>query len=119
LKLPGVRFQRGDTIVDVGLAAFTASPAELLAAYVNQVLVPSAQDVQVSAPETGVAGNGKPTARASFTGTFPDTGATEGEISTQVTPGGIGIVVAAHAPQGRLAGSIDDVHQFVDTIEVR
>ena len=118
--LPGVRFQRGAFTVEVGIATFNAAPKDLLVAYVNQILAPSAQDAKVSAATNVVAGNGRPTARATYTGSFKDFGtAVEGEISAQVSQGGIGIVVNAYAPQGQLAGSLNEVHAFVDTIEVR
>jgi hypothetical protein len=118
-QLPGLKFQRGAVTVEVGIAAFTASPKDLLVAYVNQVLAPNAQDAKVSAAQTGTAGNGKPTARATYTGSFKDFGtAVEGELSTQVSQTGIGIVVNAYAPQGQLSGSLGEVHVFVDTIEV-
>jgi hypothetical protein len=120
--LPGLKFQKGPILVEVGIASFTSSPKDLLVAYVNQILAPSAQDAKVSAAQTGTAGNGRPTARATYTGSFKEFGtAVEGELSTQVvTVGntGIGIVVNAYGPQGTLAGSLTDVHTFVDTIEV-
>ncbi len=120
--LPGVKFQKGATTVEVGIASFSASPKDLLVAYVNQVLAPSAQDAKVSAATTGNAGNGRPTARATYTGSFKDFGtAVEGELTTQVVTigqNGIGIVVNAYAPQGQLTGSLGDVHAFADTIEV-
>jgi hypothetical protein len=117
--LPGVRFQRGAITVEVGIAAFSASPRDLVLAYVNSVFAPAVQDVKVSAVSTGVAGNGRPTARATYAASFKDFGtAVEGELSGQVSPNGIGIVVNAYGPQGQLAGSLDDVHAFVDTIEV-
>ena len=120
--LPGAKFQKGAVIVEVGIAAFTSTPKDLLVAYVNQVLAPSAQDAKVSAATTGTAGNGKPTARATYTGSFKDIGtAVEGELSTQVTvngANGIGVVVNGYAPQGQLSGSLNDVHLFVDTLQV-
>ena len=117
--LPGVRFQRGATTVEVGIASFSASPHELLTAYVNQVLAPTAQDVKVSEPVNVRAGNGRPTARSIYTASFKDVGtAVDGELSTQVE-NGIGIVVNGYAPKGQLAGSLAEVHAFVDTIEVR
>jgi hypothetical protein len=120
MGLPGVRFQRGACTTEVGIAGFDASPKDLLVAYVNQVLAPGTQNVNVSAAATGVGGNGRPIARATYTGASKDLGtAVEGEITTQVTPGGIGIIVNAYAPQGQLAGCLGEVHQFVDTIEVR
>ncbi len=120
LGLPGVRFQRGACTTEVGIAGFDASPKDLLVAYVNQILAPATQNVNVSAAATGVGGNGRPIARATYTGAIKDLGtAVEGEITTQVTPSGIGIIVNAYAPQGQLAGCLGEVHQFVDTIEVR
>ena len=120
--LPGLKFQKGPITVEVGIASFTASPKDLLVAYVNQVLAPSAQDAKVSAATTGTGGNGRPTARATYTGSFKDFGtAVEGELNTQVVTAGqngIGIVVNAYGPQGQLGGSLGDVHGFVDTIEV-
>jgi hypothetical protein len=119
-NLPGVKFQRGAVTVEVGIASFDQAPKDLLVAYVNQILAPSAQDAKVSSATSVVAGNGKPTARATYTGSFKDVGtAVEGELSTQVSPTNIGIVVNAYAPQGQFTASLNDVHAFVDTIEVR
>jgi hypothetical protein len=118
LQLQGVRFQKGGVTVDVGLAAFTNPPSDLLAAYVNQVLIPNSQGVKVSPSQITIARNGRPTARATFTGNLKGFGtAVEGEISTQVWETGVGIVVNGFAPQGQLAVARDEIEAFTDSIE--
>jgi hypothetical protein len=118
LELQGVRFQKGGVTVDVGLAAFTNPPSDLLAAYVNQVLIPNSQGAKVSPATIDIARNGHPTARATFTGNLKGFGtAVEGEISTQVWETGVGIIVNGFAPQGQLTGARDEIHAFVDSIE--
>jgi hypothetical protein len=118
LQLQGVRFQKGGVTVDVGLAAFTNPPSDLLAAYVNQVLIPNSQGVKVSPSQITIARNGRPTARATFTGNLKGFGtAVEGEISTQVWETGVGIVVNGFAAQGQLAGARDEIEAFTDSIE--
>ena len=119
-QLPGVRFQRGAVTVDIAIVSYSASPRELLIAYVSQVLDSASQDAKVSEPTNVRAGNGRPTARSTYTASFKDIGtAVSGELSTQVSDNGIGIIVNGYAPQGQLAGSLGEVHEFVDTIEVR
>src|SRR5207248_3756516 len=68
LALQGVRFQKGGVTVDVGLAAFTNPPSDLVAAYVNQVLTPNSQGAKVSPTHITIARNGRPTAVATWTG---------------------------------------------------
>src|SRR5438552_2555793 len=109
LQLQGVRFQKGGVTVDVGLAAFTNPPSDLVAAYVNQVLIPNSQGAKVSPTHITIARNGRPTAVATWTGNLKGFGtAVEGEISTQVTETGVGIIVNGFAPQGQLAAARDE-----------
>ncbi len=118
LSLQGLRFQKGAVTVDVGLAAFTNTPSELLAAYVNQVLIPNSQGAKVSPTHIKPSVNGHVTAIATYTGNLKGFGtAVEGEITTQVWETGVGVIVNGFAPQGQLAAARDEIDQFVDTIQ--
>ncbi|MBM4409443.1 MAG: hypothetical protein FJ038_12805 [Chloroflexi bacterium] len=117
--LTGIRLQKGSVVMDVRVTEFGGDHTALLAAYVNQILQPDAQNVNVGTV-TVVPVNGRTAARASYLGLFNGvTGAVEGELTTFVFPNGVGVIVDAWGAQGTLASGLGDVHTMIDTIEVR
>ena len=80
--LQGVRLQKGSVVVDFRVTQFTGDHVALLNAYVNQILQPDAQQLNVNGV-TVVPVNGKTAARATYLGLFNGvTGAVEGELTT-------------------------------------
>jgi hypothetical protein len=116
--LQGVRLQKGSVVVDFRVTQFGGDHVALLTAYVNQILQPDAQQLNVNGV-TIVPVNGKNAARATYLGLFNGvTGAVEGELTTLVSAGGTGVIVDAWGAQGSLPTGIDEVHAMVNTIEV-
>jgi hypothetical protein len=116
--LQGVRLQKGSVVLDVRVTQFGGDHVALLTAYVNQILQPDAQQLNVNGV-TVVPVNGKTAARATYLGLFNGvTGAVEGELTTLVSAGGVGVIVDAWGAQGSLAPALGEVHAMIDTIEV-
>jgi hypothetical protein len=116
--LQGVRLQKGSVVLDLRVTQFTGDHVALLTAYVNQILQPDAQQLNVNGV-TVVPVNGRTAARATYLGLFNGvTGAVEGELTTLVSAGGVGVIVDAWGAQGSLSTGIDEVHAMVNTIEV-
>ena len=113
-----MRLQKGSVVLDVRVTQFTGDHVALLTAYVNQILQPDAQQLNVNGV-TVVPINGRTGARATYLGLFNGvTGAVEGELTTLVSAGGVGVIVDAWGAQGSLTTAIDEVHVMVNTIEV-
>jgi hypothetical protein len=116
--LEGVRLQKGSVVFDIRVTQFNGDHVALLTAYVNQILQPDAQQLNVNGV-TVVPVNGRTAARATYLGLFNGvTGAVEGELSTLVSAGGTGVIVDAWGAQGSLPPAMDEVHAMVNTIEV-
>ena len=116
--LQGVRLQKGSVVVDFRVTQFTGDQVALLTAYVDQILKPDAQQLNVNGV-TVVPVNGKNAARATYLGLFNGvTGAVEGELTTLVSAGGTGVIVDAWGAQGSLTPALGEVHAMVNTLEV-
>jgi hypothetical protein len=117
---PGARFTRGDASLDVASIAFTGSDLDLLAAYVDEVLEPDAEQLRVSETVEPIAlGSGLIGSRIAYVGTFGDVQAPiEGEVTAVVSPSGVGVVFDGWAPSGQLRFAIDDIHTMVRTAEI-
>ena len=116
--LQGVRLQKGSVVVDFRVTQFTGDHVALLTAYVNQILQPDAQQLNVNGV-TVVPLNGKTGARATYLGLFNGvTGAVEGELTTVVSAGGTGVIVDNWGAQGSLSTGLDEVHAMINTLEV-
>ena len=79
--LAGVRLQKGSVVVDVRVTEFGGDHTALLAAYVNQILQPDSQNLNVG-QVTVVPVNGRTAARAAHLWLFNGvTGSVEGELT--------------------------------------
>jgi hypothetical protein len=117
---PGARFTRGSVSLDVASIAFTGSDLDLLAAYVEEVLEPDAEQLRVSETAEPVElASGLTGSRIAYVGTFGDVQAPiEGEVTAVVSPSGVGVVFDGWAPSGQLHLAIDDVRTMVRTAEI-
>jgi hypothetical protein len=117
--LTGIRLQNGSVVIDVRVTQFGGNHVDLVSAYVNQILQPDSQNLNVGQVNV-VAGNGRTAARATYLGLFNGvTGSVEGELTAFVFPNGIGVIVDAWGAQGSLANAIAEIHAIIETIEVR
>jgi hypothetical protein len=116
----GIRLSKGSASLDVATLAFTGSSEALLAAYVEQVLEPEAEQFRMSETVEGVIlDSGQAGARITYVGLFGDVQAPiEGEVTAVVTPNGVGVIFDGWAPSGQLQFAIDDVHTMIQTAEI-
>lgn len=117
---PGARFTRGNASLDVASISFAGSGEDLLGAYVQEVLEPDAQQLEVSETvETVTLEGGLTGSRIAYVGTFGDVQVPiEGEVTAVVSPSGVGVVFDGWAPSGQLRFAIDDIRTMVRTAEV-
>lgn len=117
---PGARFTRGNASLDVASIAFTGSDLDLLAAYVEEVLEPDAEQLRVSETVEPVALSGGLTgSRIVYVGTFGDVQAPiEGEVVAVVSPSGVGVVFDGWSTSGQLRFAIEDIRTMVRTAEI-
>ena len=117
---PGARFTRGSASLDVASIAFAGSDVDLLAAYLQEVLEPDAEQLQVSETVEPVAlAGGLTGSRIAYVGTFGDVQAPiEGEVTAVVSPSGVGVVFDGWAPSGQLQYATSDIRTMVRTAEI-
>lgn len=117
---PGARFTRGGASLDVASISFVGSNVDLLAAYVQEVLEPDADQLQVSETvEEVVLDSGLTGARIAYVGTFGDIQAPiEGEVTAVVSSSGVGAIFDGWAPSGQLQYAVDDIRTMVRTAEI-
>jgi hypothetical protein len=116
----GIRLSKGSSSLDVATLPFTGSSEGLLAAYIDNVLEPDAEQFRVSETVEGVAlDSGQVGARITYVGLFGDVQAPiEGEVTAVVTPDGVGVIFDGWAPSGQLQFAIDDIHTMIRTAEI-
>jgi hypothetical protein len=116
----GVRLSKGSASLDVASLPFTGSSEGLLAAYVQNVLEPGAEQFRVSETVEGVVlDSGQFGARIAYVGLFGDVQAPiEGEVTAVVTPDGLGVIFDGWAPSGQLQYAIDDIHTMIQGAEI-
>ena len=117
---PGVRLTRGAASLDVITITFAGTDAELLADYVQGVLEPDAEQLQVSeSPERVDLGSGLVGSRIAYVGLFGDVQASiEGEVTAVVSPSGTGVVFDGWAPAGQLRFSLDEIDEMIRTAQI-
>jgi len=117
---PGARFTRGSASLDVASIPFAGSDVDLLNAYVQEVLEPDAQQLQVSETVEEVAfDDGSVGSRIAYVGTFGDVQSPiEGEVTAVVSPSGVGVIFDGWAPSGQLQYASSDIHTMVRTAEI-
>ena len=116
----GIRLTKGGASLDVASLPFTGSSEELLAAYVQNILEPEAEQFRVSETVGGVVlDSGRVGARITYVGLFGDVQAPiEGEVTAVVTPDGLGVIFDGWAPSGQLQFAIDDIHTMIRRAEI-
>lgn len=116
----GIRLTNGGASLDVASLPFTGSSEALLAAYVENILEPGAEQFRVSETVGGVVlDSGQVGARITYVGLFGDVQAPiEGEVTAVVTPDGLGVIFDGWAPSGQLQFAIDDIHTMIRRAEI-
>ena len=117
---PGVRLTKGGANLDVLTLPFTGSDVDLLAEYVQQVLEPDAEQLQVSEQlELVTLGSGLSGSRIAYVGLFGDVQApVEGEVTAVVSPSGTGVLFDGWAPAGQLQFALDEVDAMIASTEI-
>ena len=116
----GIRLSKGSSSLDVATIPFTGTEADLLRAYVENVLQPDAEQFRVSETVERVAlDNGLTGARIAYVGLFGDVQAPiEGEVTAVVSPTGAGVIFDGWAQSGQLQFAIDDIRTMVQRAEI-
>lgn len=116
----GIRLSKGSASLDVLSLPFTGSSEGLLAAYIEQILRPGAEQFRVSETVEHVdLDSGQVGARINYVGLFGDVQAPiEGEVTAVVTQGGLGVIFDGWAPSGQLQFAIDDIHTMIQGADI-
>jgi hypothetical protein len=116
----GIRLSKGGASLDVASLPFTGGREGLLAAYVENILEPEAEQFRLSESVEGVVlDSGQVGARITYVGLFGDVQAPiEGEVTAVVTPDGLGVIFDGWAPSGQLPFAIDDIHTMIRRAEI-
>jgi hypothetical protein len=116
----GVRLSKGGASLDVASLPFTGGSERLLAAYVEDILEPEAEQFRLSETvEEVVLDTGQVGARITYVGLFGDVQAPiEGEVTAVVTPDGLGVIFDGWAPSGQVPFAIEDIHTMVRRAEI-
>jgi hypothetical protein len=116
----GIRLTKGGASLDVASLPFTGSSEGLVAAYVENILEPGAEQFRVSETVEGVVlESGQVGARITYVGLFGDVQAPiEGEVTAVVTRDGLGVIFDGWAPSGQLQFAIDDIHTMIRRAEI-
>lgn len=115
----GIRLTKGGASLDVASLPFTGSSEGLVAAYVENILEPGAEQFRVSETVGVVLESGQVGARITYVGLFGDVQAPiEGEVTAVVTPDGLGVIFDGWAPSGQLQFAIDDIHTMIRRAEI-
>jgi hypothetical protein len=111
----GVRLTKGTATLDGVGFSFTGSPEELFNAYVTDVLTPQASQIQTADDlELVHLPAGFTAVRGFYFGVFGERNASiEGELTTVVVPGGMGIVFDGWAETGSYRFVRDEVDDMV------
>jgi hypothetical protein len=117
---PGVRLTKGGASLDVLTLPSAGSDAELLAEYIQQVLEPDAEQLQVSGQlEHVTLGSGLVGSRIAYVGLFGDVQApVEGEVTAVVSPSGSGVLFDGWSPAGQLQFALDEIDATIASAEI-
>jgi len=117
---PGVRLTKGGANLDVLTLPFTGSDVDLLAEYVQQVLEPDAEQLQVSEQlELVTLGSGLSGSRIAYVGLFGDVQApVEGEVTAVVSPSGTGVLFDGWSPAGQLQFALDEIDAMIASTQI-
>ncbi|MGQ0668264.1 MAG: hypothetical protein ACT4PO_01085 [Actinomycetota bacterium] len=118
---PGIELTRGGGNLDVIAIGFAGDAASIVREFVTQVLEPGAERLSVSQRIQRIElRSGLSAVRIFYIGVF-GRGQTpiEGEVTTVVSPSGVGVVFDGWAPAGLLDYVGGDIHEMIETAEVR
>lgn len=117
---PGIRLTKGGANLDVLTLPSGGSDAELLAEYVQQVLEPDAEQLQVSEQlEQVTLASGLSGSRIAYVGLFGDVQApVEGEVTAVVSPSGTGVLFDGWSPAGQLQFALDEIDAMIASTEI-
>ncbi len=118
---PGAQLTRGDGNLTFLAIPFSGTAEDLTREYVNQILSPDSQQLSVSRQfEPVTLDSGLTGVRIAYVGLFGRAHASiEGEVTAVVSPSGAGVVFDGWAPNGLLQYVSDDLHEMIDSVEVR
>jgi hypothetical protein len=116
----GVRLTKGTATLDAVGFSFQGSPEELFDAYVENMLTPQASHLQTAEQiEVVHLDAGFTAARGFYFGVFGERNASiEGELTTALVPGGMGIVFDGWAETGSYRLVRDEVDRMVQSLRV-
>lgn len=117
---PGVRLTKGGSNLDVLTLPFVGSDAELLAEYIQQVLEPDAEQLQVSEQlERITLSSGLSGSKITYVGLFGDVQApVEGEVIAVVSPSGTGVLFDGWSPAGQLQSALEEIDAMISSTEI-
>jgi hypothetical protein len=116
---PGVRLSRGGGTLDVAAFGFTGDADALLRAYLER-LEPQTEHLSLGAVGGVRLPSGLTGARVHYVGTFGDVQTPiEGELTSVVSPSGVGVVFNGWSAEGLLRFMLDDVGTMIDRAEIR
>jgi hypothetical protein len=116
----GVRLTKGTGTLDAAGFPFEGTPEELFDAYVEEILRPQASQLQTAEQlEIVHLDAGFTAVRGLYFGVFGDRNASiEGELTTALVPGGIGVVFDGWAETGTYEFVRDEVNHMVQGLQV-
>lgn len=119
-EIDAVRLGSGTASLDALVGTFGGGAEDLFLIYVEEVLLPYADQLEVSDQlETFTTDQGHRGVRGFYLGVFPDVQAPiEGEISAVVTPEGVGMITDGWTTEGQLARVIDATRAMTVSLEV-
>ena len=117
---PSVRLTRGSGNLDVMVFPFTGTPVELATEYVEQVLRPQADRLEVSRSVQLVRVGSRSGVRVAYIGLFRGVQfQIEGQVTAVVSASGRGVVFDGWAPAGLLQYVTGDLQTMIDTAVIR
>jgi hypothetical protein len=117
---PGVRFTRGVGNLDVLVVPFRGDPTLLAREFVEQILQPEAERLQVSRRTQVVQVSGRTGVRFAYVGVFSGVQSQlEGEVTGVPTGSGAVVVFDAWAPAGLLQYVAGDANTMIEQASLR
>lgn len=119
-EVDAVRLSSGTASIDVLAGTYDGSAEDLHLLYVEQVLLPYADQLEISHQlETFTTDQGHQGVRGFYLGVFPDVQAPiEGEVSAVLTPEGLGLITDGWTVEGQLGQAIDATRAMTGSLEV-
>lgn len=119
-EVDALRLSSGTASLDLLAGTYDGSSEDLFILYVEQVLEPHAEQLQVSDQlQTFTTDQGHQGVRGFYVGVFPDVQAPiEGEVSAILTPEGVGVITDGWTAEGQLGQAIDATRAMTASLEV-